>query len=170
MLRTIVALFKGSVQTKEAVEEIQGESLANSKISVLIRQEFLKQRNVTEEIASEIAYYPVEKNLDLFNAWLVQSPPIEVFNLGQVLAAGPLANVLTHLPAGNGLAEALMGYGLTDTRAHHYEHEVRTGHYLVLVQTEQEKTNSVANTLQCYGGRDIEKWNKEINHPLYPAH
>lgn len=170
MLKTVVGIFKSPIQTKEALEEIQGESLANSKISVVVRQEYLRQGNVKEEIASEIAYYPVEKNLDQFNAWLVQSPPIDVPNLGIVLAAGPIANVLTHLPAGMGFEEALRGYGLSDIRARHYENEIRTGHYFVLVQTEQEKVNSVANTLQCYGGRDIEKWNKEILHPMYTAH
>ncbi|MDI6812645.1 MAG: hypothetical protein QMC95_10305 [Desulfitobacteriaceae bacterium] len=170
MLRTVVAVFKSPVQTKEAVEEIQGESLANSKISVLVRHEYVRQRNVNEEIASELAYYPVEKNLDAFNAWLVQAPPLNIPDLGDVLAAGPLANVLMRLPKGAGLADALLGYGLTGERSRHYEHEVRTGQYLVLIQTEHEKVNSVANTLQCYGGKDIEKWNKELDHPLYPFH
>lgn len=108
MLKTVVAIFKGLVQTKEALEEIQGESLANSRISVIVRQDYLRQRNFVEEIASEIAYYPVEKNLDPFNAWLVQAPPLDVPNLGLTLAAGPLAGVLAHLPPDAGLA-ALSG-------------------------------------------------------------
>lgn len=170
MLRTVVAVFKGPVQTKEALEEIQGESLANSRISVVVRKDFLRQRNFYEEIASELAYYPVEKNLDAFNAWLVQASPLNIPNLGEVFAAGPFANVLMRLPKGAGFADALLGYGLSGERARHYEYEVRTGHYLVLVQTEHEKASSVANTLQCYGGRDIEKWNKELDHPVYPAH
>lgn len=170
MLRTIVAVFKSPVQTKEALEEIQGESLANSRISLVVRHEYLHQSNVKEEIASELAYYPTEKNLDAFNSWLVQAPPLNIPNLGEVLAAGPFANVLMRLPKGAGLSDALLGYGLSGERARHYEHEVRTGHYLVLIQTEHEKANSVANTLQCYGGRDIEKWNKELQHPIYPAH
>lgn len=66
-----------------------------------------------------------------------------------------------HRPHGQGLAEALLSYGLSEERAHHYEHEVRTGHYFVCIETEHEKVNSLANCLQCYGGRDIEKWKKE---------
>lgn len=170
MLRTIVAIFKSPIQTKEAVEEIQGESLANSRISIVVRQEYLRKNNVQEEIASELSYYPVEKNLDNFNAWLVQAPPFHLENLGQVLAAGPLAQVLISLPQGAGLTDALLSYGLSGERARHYEHKVRSGRYLVLIQTDHEKMHSVANTLQCYGGRDIETWNKELEHPLYPAH
>jgi len=41
MRKTAIAIFKGPQQTKEAIEEIQGESLANSKISVIVRSEFI---------------------------------------------------------------------------------------------------------------------------------
>ena len=170
MLRTVLAVFKGPQQTKEAIEEIQGESLANSKISVIVRTEYIHQGSFLEELANELAYRPPEVNLDRFNAWLVQAPPIRVPNLGEVVVAGPLANDLILRPKGQGLTEVLLSYGLSEERARHYEHEVRTGHYLVLIQTEQEKVNSVANALEKFGGRDVEKWNKELDHPLYPAH
>ena len=170
MQRTVTAIFKGPQQTKEAVEEIQGESLANSKISVLVRTEYIHQGSLQEELAAEITYYPPEINLDRFNSWLVQAPPMHVPNLGEVVAAGPLANELMKRPHGEGLVEALLSYGLSADRARHYEHEVRSGHYFVLITTEHEKVNSVGNALQKFGGRDIEKWSKEIDHPLYPAH
>ena len=168
MRKTAIAIFKGPQQTKEAIEEIQGESLANSKISVIVRSEFIHQGEFREEIANELAYYPSEINLDKFNAWLVQVAPFNVPNLGEVVVAGPLANQLLHQPQGRGLVEVLLIYGLSEIRARHYEHEVRTGHWLVLIQTSHEKINSVANALRSFGGRDIEKWNTEIEHPLYP--
>lgn len=169
-MRSVLAIFKGPQQTKEAIEEIQGESLANSFISVLVRSEYLHQGSFKEEIANELAYHPSEINLDLFNAWLVQAPPMNIPNLGECVVAGPLANDLLHKPHGQGLVEALLSYGVSEESARHYEHEARTGHYLVLIQTEQEKVNSVANALQKFGGRDIEKWNKELNHALYTQH
>lgn len=168
MRKTAIAIFKGPQQTKEAVEEIQGESLANSQISVMVRVEYIHQGEFREEIANELAYYPSEINLDKFNAWLVQTPPFDVPNLGKAAVAGPLASQLQHQPHGRGLVEVLLSYGLSEIRARHYEHEVRTGHWLVLIQTSQEKINSVANALGAYGGKDIEKWNTEIGHPLYP--
>ncbi|TGE34300.1 hypothetical protein [Desulfosporosinus sp. Sb-LF] len=168
MQKTAIAIFKGPQQTKEAIEEIQGESLANSKISVIVRSEYIHQGDFHEEIANELAYYPSEINLDKFNAWLVQAPPFVVQNLGQVVVAGPLASQLMHLPQGSGLVEVLQSYGLSEIRARHYEHEVRTGHWLVLIQTSNDKINSVANALRSFGGRDIEKWNTEIEHPIYP--
>jgi len=169
MRKTVIAIFKGPQQTKEAIEEIQAESLANSKISVIVRAEFIHQGEFREEIANELAYYPSEINLDKFNAWLVQAPPFVVPNLGQVVVAGPLASQLMHQPQGRGLVEVLLTYGLSEIRARHYEHEVRTGHWMVLIQTEHEKINGVANTIRGYGGRDIEKWNTEIEHPIYPV-
>ncbi len=168
MIKTAIAIFKGPQQTKEAVEEIQEESLANSKISVIVRSENLHQGEFREEIAHELAFYPSEINLDIFNAWLVQTPPFVVPNLGEVVVAGPMASQLMHQPLSRGLVEVLLTYGLSEIRARHYEHEVRTGHWLVLIQTTQEKINSVANTLRGYGGRDIDIWNKEIEHPLHP--
>jgi len=168
MRKTVIALFKGPQQTKEAIEDIQGESLANSKISVIVRAEYIHQGEFREEIANELAYYPSEINLDKFNAWLVQAPPFVLPNLGEVVVAGPLAGQLMHQPQGRGLVEVLLTYGLSEIRARHYEHEVRTGHWLVLIQTNHDKINSVANTLRSFGGRDIEKWNTEIEHPIYP--
>ncbi|EGW40729.1 hypothetical protein [Desulfosporosinus sp. OT] len=168
MRKTAIAIFKGPQQTKEAIEEIQGESLANSKISVMVRVEYIHQGEFREEIANELAYYPSEINLDKFNAWLVQAPPFNVPNLGEVVVAGPLASQLMHQPQDRGLVEVLLTYGLSEIRARHYEHEVRTGHWLVLIQTSHEKINSVANALRAFGGRDIEKWNTEIEHPIYP--
>lgn len=170
MRKTAIAIFKGPQQTKEAIEEIQEESLANSKISVIVRSEFIHQGEFREEIANELAYYPSEINLDKFNAWLVHVAPFNVPNLGEVVVAGPLANQLLHQPQGRGLVEVLLVYGLSEIRARHYEHEVRTGHWLVLIETEHEKINGVANTLRGYGGKDIEKWNTEIEHPIYPQH
>lgn len=168
MLKTAVAIFKGQQQTKEAIEEIQGESLANSKVSVMVRTEYFHQGQSREEIANELAYYPSETNYDKYHTWLVQAPPFFVPNLGEVVVAGPLASELMHQPPSRGLAEVLLSYGLSEIRARHYENEVRTGHWLVLIQTEHEKINAVANTLQSYGGKDIEKWNKELDHPFYP--
>jgi hypothetical protein len=170
MLRTVLAVFKGPQQTKEAIEEIQGESLANSYISVIVRSEYLHQRDFKEEIANELAFVPTEINLDRFNAWLVQAPPMDIPNLGKCVVAGPLANELLHGQADQGLADALLTYGLTPERARHYEYEVRSGHFLVVITTEQEKVNSVANALQKFGGRDIEKWNRELDHPLHIRH
>jgi hypothetical protein len=169
MRKTVIAIFKGPQQTKEAIEEIQGESLANSKISVMVRADYLHQGEFKEEIANELAYYPSEINLDKFNAWLVQAPPFEVPDIGEVVVAGPLAGQLMHQPLSRSLTEVLLSYGISAERARHYEHEVRTGHWLVLIQTNHDKQNSVANALSAFGGKDVEKWNTEINHPIYPV-
>lgn len=170
MYRSVIAVFKSSQQTKEAIEEIQGESLANSCISVVVRTEYIHQGSFKEEIATELAYAPTEINLDQFNAWLIQTPPINVPDLGEVVAAGPLGNELLHHPKGQGLAEALVTYGLTEERAKNYENMVRMGYYLVLIQTEHEKVNSVANALEKFGAHEVEKWSKTIDHALNPAH
>lgn len=168
MKKTAIAIFKGLQQTTKALEEIQGVSLANSKISVVVLHEFYHKGESREEIASELAYSPSEVYQDKFNAWFVQAPPFMVPNLGEVSAVGPLASELMHQPKGRGLVDVLFIYGLSEIRARHYEHKVRTGHWLVLIQTGHEKINSVANTLRIFGGRDIEKWNTEIEHPIYP--
>jgi hypothetical protein len=168
MLNTVIAIFKGSQQAQSAIEEIREGSLANSKISLMVLTEFLQQGESSEEIASELAYSPRELNLDQFNAWLVQAPPIDVPNLGEVLVAGPLASELMHQAQGRGFVDVLQSYGLSEIRAHHYEHEIRTGHWFVLIQTNHDKINKLGNTLRSYGGRDIEKWNTEIGHPIYP--
>ncbi|NMA69386.1 MAG: hypothetical protein GX958_08210 [Desulfitobacterium sp.] len=167
MPRTIIAVFKGPQQVKEAVEEIQGESLANSKISLIVRTDYLHQDSYSEEFANELTIGSTEIDFEHLNGWLIHSPPTYIPNLGECIIAGPLADELLHGRKSQGLADALITYGLSPERARHYEHKVRRGHHLVLVTVSQEKVNSVANTLQGFGGRDIEKWSKDLDHPLH---
>lgn len=167
MARTIIAVFKGPQQVKEAIEEIQGESLANSKISLIVRTDYLHQGSFGEEYANELTVGPTEMDFEQFSGWLIHSPPTNIPDLGKCIIAGPLADELLHGREGQGLADTLITYGLSPERARYYENKVRRGHHLVIVTVSQEKANSVANTLQGFGGRDIEKWSKDLGHPLH---
>ena len=169
MLINIISTFKGQQQAKEALEEIRISSLANSKISVLTRTASMDQ-TFSEEFASELTYVLSEPSLENFNGWLVFTEPFNLVNIGEVVAAGPLANELIHGAENKSLSDHLLHHGLSDQRASYYEEKVRDGHYLILVETDSDKDSATANTLTRYGGRDIEKWHKELDHPIYPAH
>ncbi len=166
MRRSVIGVFKSPNQAKQAIEEIRGESLANNYISVVVRSRTLYSDDHKEEFAQELTRFPAEKMLGIFNGYLVQSGPIELPGIGEVMAGGPLAGSLVQ-ETDKGLAGNLANYGLTHEHAVHYEREVLDGNVLVVVEADSDYINEIANHLYTYGGRQIEKWSRTTNSPTY---
>lgn len=167
MRRAVLALFKSLTQSKEAIEELRKESLANSYISVVVPSRSLYTEKFKEEFASELTAFPAEKSLGIFDGYLVQSGPIELPDIGEVLAAGPFAGNLLH-ETEKGVSGNLANFGVSEKVANHYEQGVRDGKILVIVESDQSKINEIANVLTSYGGREVEKWSRTTNSPTYP--
>lgn len=159
MRRAVLAVFKYLAQTKEAIEELRNESLSNNYISVVVPSRSLYGGEYKEEFAAELTAFPPEKSLAIFDGYLVQSGPVELPNLGEVLAAGPFAGTLLQ-EKDKGLSGNLANFGVSEDHARRYEQEVRDGKILLIVESDNEKINEIANCLYCYGGREVEKWSR----------
>jgi hypothetical protein len=166
MRRAVIGVFKSLDQAKEATVEIRGESLANNYISVVVRSRTLYSGKHQEEFAQELTRFPAEKMLGIFDGYLVQSGPIELPEVGEVMAGGPLAGALVQ-ETEKGLAGNLANYGVTKDHANHYEQAVKDGRVLVVVEADSDYINEIANHLYTYGGRQIEKWSRTTNKPTY---
>ncbi len=166
MRRAVIGVFKSLRQAKEAIEEIRGEGLANNYISLVVRSSTLYTGDHKEEFALELTRFPAEKMLGIFDGYLVQSGPVELPGLGEILAGGPFAGTLLQ-EKDKGLSGNLANFGLTEEHALNYEQEVKDGNILVVVEADNEHVNKIANYLYCYGGRQIEKWARTTNRPTY---
>lgn len=158
--RTVVGLFSSLEQARRAIVEIGEDSLANNQVSLVIK----KRSPAKEEYAAEIAGYPAPGTLDDFHGLLVQVQDINLDRIGSVEAGGPVAGAISQ--EDKGLAEVLGYYGMDFDRARYYEDQVATGMALVVIETNNDKVNQVANILLGYGGQQVEKWSKTLNHRL----
>jgi len=164
--RTVIGLFKSMHQAEMALSEIETEGYANNQISLLVKKEVNRDRDLNEEYAEEITGEPSVGILHDFDSMLVQADNIELPVVGTVTAGGPLAGAL--IQGDKALAEALSYYGVSGERGAQIENFVSEGYILAVIETNNSKASEVANILNGYGAHRVEKWSKSINKPLTP--
>ncbi len=167
MRRAVLGVFKSLIQARQAVEKIRRENLANNYISVVVRSKTFYSGAYKEEFAQELTLFPAEKILGIFDGYLVQSGPLEMPGLGEILAGGPFAGTLLQ-ERDKGLSGNLANLGLSAEHASNFEHQVRDGSILVIVEADSEHANAIVNHLHALGGREIEKWSRTNPKPTYP--
>lgn len=80
--------------------------------------------------------------------------------IGPALAIGALGTILLNAATGaaiGGLAGALIGWGIPEEDAEFYENEIKTGRYLVLVDT-KDRADEARTILHRGGGYDRTGW------------
>jgi len=75
--------------------------------------------------------------------------------IGPILAAGPLAGVLSGAATG-GIAGGLADFGIPADRSNFYEDQVKQGKAIVTVQTDDNRVQQAAQTLQQNGAQNVE--------------
>jgi hypothetical protein len=157
MRLTITALFKGYEQAKLALKEIALENLASDDISLICPRGKKTAMEAGAELSPTGA--PTPQAMSGLHGYLVQMGPLAVPELGQIHIAGPLAGDLT-TGSDRSLVHALMGYGLSEEYAKNYVDAIKDGCLFTLITTDSTKASTVVNTLSSYGGKEINKWNK----------
>lgn len=157
--KTVLALFSNFPPAARAVRAVDTKRLANSEISLLVKNPSLFREEAGEEL------FPS----DNLHGVLVDGNTFNLPEIGPVQAWGPLAGFLQKHPE-NGISRALINYGLTESKAGFFARSVINGQTLVLCETNNDKANHLANILEENGGNFVEKWNKHVSRPEYPHH
>lgn len=165
MRLTVTALFKSFEQTKKAIKNLAINNLANSQISYVCLQSSLHKEN---EFADELTPTgePLTSSDEISVAgWVVETDEVQLSKIGKVKIGGPIAHQITS-GSNNDLQSALMGYGVTQNEAEALEYQVAKGKVLLLIETNTTKASAAVNTISSLGGRDIVKWNDNIDHGM----
>lgn len=80
---------------------------------------------------------------------------IAIPGLGPIIAAGPIAGMLSGAATG-GLAGGLVDWGIPEDRSKYYEKKVKEGNIVATVKTSDDKINSAADILRKNGAQDVE--------------
>ena len=74
--------------------------------------------------------------------------------IGPIIAMGPLAAALGGAVTG-GVAGALVDYGIPKERSDFYETKIKEGNTVMILKTDEGKTDSAASILRNHGAQDV---------------
>lgn len=74
--------------------------------------------------------------------------------IGPIVAMGPLAAALGGAVTG-GVAGALIDYGIPKDRSDFYETKIREGNTVLVLKTDEQKTDESARMMKNYGAKDV---------------
>jgi len=74
--------------------------------------------------------------------------------IGPLVAVGPLAAALGGAATG-GVAGALVDYGIPKERSDFYETKIKEGNTVMILKTEEDKTDTVATIFRNHGAKDV---------------
>jgi len=74
--------------------------------------------------------------------------------IGPILALGPLAATLGGAITG-GIGGALVDYGIPADRSNFYETKIKEGNTVMVLKTDENKTDEVAKILRAHGAQDV---------------
>ncbi|SPF44276.1 conserved hypothetical protein [Candidatus Desulfosporosinus infrequens] len=74
--------------------------------------------------------------------------------IGPIVAMGPLAAALGGAVTGS-VAGALIDYGIPKERSDFYETKIREGNTVIVLKTDEQKTDEVAKMMKNYGAKDV---------------
>ncbi|PUB10812.1 general stress protein [Paenisporosarcina sp. OV554] len=152
MDKRVIGVYENHDDAVRAVEELKAQGYDRDYISVVA-----KDRDEVEAVNTETGT-KTEEGLAAGAATggllggatglLAGVGALAIPGIGPLLAAGPIAAMLTGAAVGagtGGLAGALIGMGIPEDEADQYERDVKDGKLLVLLDPNARKTDSFVN-------------------------
>ncbi|RJQ11272.1 MAG: hypothetical protein C4551_01365 [Bacillota bacterium] len=172
MGKTVIGVFKSRGQAEKAVDELKEAGLREDEVSIVSRDERgdggggrgpeSRGGDADGDLADlDVAGQDVGTGV----AWgggaggaaglLAGAGALAIPGIGPILAAGPLAALLTGAVTG-GLAGGLVDYGVPEARGREFEKKVKEGGILTVVHASDDKAGKVEDILRRNGAEDVE--------------
>lgn len=161
-MRTIFALFEGYAEAREAVETLRERGLDVDEMNAIISAEVARSgmdvnlRTADVRASEELG----ERTLHGLDRLLATEQPVPLPPVGDVLAAGELANFVVAAAGRSGAAEggftaALIDFGVPGDAAEAYQRGVADGGLLFWMRTEDERAGEVREVVQEQGASRV---------------
>lgn len=150
MYKPIFCISQDIDQTTLIVNKLKMAGFSNNDISVL----FPDTSNInnpavnTQDNAGKKANVVVEGGADL--AWIAGIGSLDIPGTGRFIAAGPIMVELSRTPQTGNLGElmaALIGVGIPEHEAKHYQEKIKSGRALIAVNTASVEARDTANNI-----------------------
>lgn len=155
MSKTVIGVFSSEHQAERAVQELRHSGFSDNEISVVgpdSRKEHSgDQANGHGHGVGDGAAWGA--GIGGTAGLLATAGALAIPGFGPILALGPLAATIT-AAAGGGIAGALVDYGIPEQQSKQYEKQVKEGHFLAVLKTNQD-ADKARSILRREGASDI---------------
>lgn len=159
-METVIGVFQERSNAERAVEEIREKGFGEEDISILAREDRLKENGeegdregvINQDLTTGVTTGGVLGGL---TGLLAGAGALTIPGVGPILAVGPIAAGLTGLAAG-GIVGSLVDLGIPRERSQHFQEEVRQGGILAVIESENEESQDIAHILREHRARDVE--------------
>ncbi len=154
MAHTVVAAFQDTARAKEAVRQLEAKGFNDREVSLIGPEDKNAHgQGAHQDSTTDGAAWGA--GIGGAAGLMAAAGAIAIPGIGPLIAAGPIAAALTGATAG-GLTGAFVDLGIPSSSTKRYEDELKQGHSLVTVQSDEERLQSARNVLQAQGAHDIE--------------
>lgn len=161
-MKTIFGIFDSYPAAKSAVDTLLGQDFTSDELNALVQEEIAKEQSaVNFEVADVQATDEVgEKTLHGLDYLIAGEQPVDIPDVGEVLAAGELGTMLAKAAAvpgevDGGLRKALADFSVAEEYASKYRARVEAGELLVFIRAPDDRAQEAAQILEDAGGREL---------------
>jgi hypothetical protein len=163
MATAVFCLATNPIQASDIVERLKLAGFASTDISVLMPDQTgsydFAIENQTKAPEGAAAGAGTGAIVGGALGWLTGIGALAIPGLGPLIAAGPIMAALSGAAVGGavgGLTGALIGLGIPEFEAKHYEGKLKCGHALVSVHSENDdETERAKEIFRAAGAEDI---------------
>jgi len=160
MAKAVTGVFNTRDEAERAVADLRKSGFYTNEISIVAKDDRQGQANENSNednmgmgmMSSGTATGGV---LGGIAGLALGAGAIAIPGLGPIIAAGPIAGLLSGAATG-GIAGGLLDMGIPEDRGKYYEDEVKKGKILALVRAEDDKVNKAAEIFRQNGAKDVE--------------
>jgi hypothetical protein len=165
MANTTIGLVRDTAQAKTIVSGLHAAGFSTEAISVVFPDRHRSDlMGIPQEEVSDAHCQSAEGAvvgaatggvMGSAVAWLVGIGAITLPGVGPLLAAGPILTILTGIGLGasmGGMAGALVGMGVPELDARHYESQISDGRILIAARADDARKATIANGLMHHAG------------------
>lgn len=162
-MQTIFSGFKQFADADAAVQELQERGIEQKALNVLVDARTAKSNLDTVNQASvhvDVTDAIGVKELSGLALLVMNERPVNVRGLGQVLAAGTMADILVSSTTANGqggedVQSMLQSYGVPAQTAETYYSLVAGGGVLLWVRSEDDQVSTVSDVLRRHHAQQV---------------
>lgn len=156
MEKKVIGYFDNSGQAEQAANELKGMGL--KEISIIGNDNGKKSGNKDQDedgIGWGLSSATMKGGAIGGIAGLVAGAgALAIPGIGPIVAMGPLAAALGGVATG-GVAGALVDYGIPKDQSNLYETRIKEGKTVMIIKTDEGKTDTVATILKNHGAQDV---------------
>jgi len=173
MPKTVTGIFTSRSQAEKAIAELHDQGFTKDDISVVSKDEGKGRKDGGRGDMGASDMEVGEQDVGAGVGWgggvgaaaglLAGAGALAIPGIGPVLAAGPLAAVLTGAVTG-GIAGGLVDYGIPESRGKDYEKKIKEGGILTVVHASPDKVSKAADVLRRNGASDVDTHEGKATH------